>query len=424
MIRFLLKGLLRDPSRSLFPVITVTLGVMLTVVLYCWIQGLEGEFVKANAKFSTGHVKLATRAYAREADQFPNELAILGLDSIVHDLRHRYPHLLWSPRIRFGGLLDIPDQMGETRVQGPIVGFALELRGSDSAEVRLLNLDKALVQGYLPVHEGEALLSDDLARRFNVRVGETATLISTTRHGSMATANFIVTGPVRFGILQLDRGTMIADLRDMQVALDMSDAAGEILGFYPDELYREDGSNRIAADFNGRAPQIQDEFALEMVTLRNQAGLGQVLDLWEYLTTVLVLIFIAVMSIVLWNAGLMASLRRYGEIGMRLALGEAQGRIFRAMVAESVMVGIIGSILGTAIGLGISYYLEVIGIDVGSMLRNASILLVNVFRARVTPGAYLIGFIPGLTATILGTSIAGIGVFRRQTAQLVRELQS
>ena len=42
------------------------------------------------------------------------------------------------------------------------------------------------------------------------------------------------------------------------------------------------------------------------------------------------------MSIVLWNAGLIGSLRRYGEIGVRLAFGEDKGRLYRAMIVESL----------------------------------------------------------------------------------------
>ena len=69
-------------------------------------------------------------------------------------------------------------------------------------------------------------------------------------------------------------------------------------------------------------------------------------------------------------------------------------------------------------------YVQNTGIDIGSMMKNASIMLSNVVRARVTPVTYVIGFLPGLTATLLGTSVAGIGIFRRQTAHLTRELQS
>jgi putative ABC transport system permease protein len=216
----------------------------------------------------------------------------------------------------------------------------------------------------------------------------------------------------------------VADLADVQEALDMTDAAGEILGFTGDELYRDDLANRTAAVFNARISPSADEYAPVMVTLRNQGGLGQTLDVWEYLTGILVAIFVVVMSIVLWNAGLMASLRRYGEIGMRLALGEAKGRLYRAMLAESVMIGILGSILGSVLGVAIASYLQETGIEIGSMMKNASIMLANVLRARVTPTSYVIGFIPGLCATLLGTSIAGIGIYKRQTAQLAKELQS
>jgi len=424
MILFLWKGLIRDPSRSLFPVITVSVGVMLTVVLHNWIAGLEGELVKASARFTTGHLRVTTRAYALEEDQFPNDLALLGVDSLVRDLRQRYPGLLWSPRIRFGGLIDIPDTAGETRDQGPAVGFAVDLLGRETSEVRTLNLGQAIARGRLPARKGEALLSDEFAAKLGVGIGETATLVGATRHGSLATANFVVAGTVRFGITMLDRGTIIADIEDIREALDMSDAAGEVLGYFPDELYRDDEASGIAADFHRLLPDTAGEFAPVMVTLRNQAGLGQTLDVWSYLTGVLLLVFILVMSIVLWNAGLMAGLRRYGEVGLRLAMGEPKGRIYRAMLGESVMIGILGSALGTVLGLGVSFYLQETGIDVGSMMKNASIMLANVLRARVTPSSYVIGFVPGLTATLLGSSIAGIGIYRRQTAQLTKELQS
>ncbi len=424
MIFFLFKGLIRDPSRSLFPVVTVTVGVMLTVVLHSWIVGLEGELVKASARFATGHVKVTTRAYALEEDQSPNDLALLGVDSLVRILRQRYPAVQWSPRIRFGGLIDIPDDRGETRAQGPVAGFAVDLLQQGTPEVRTLNLGQALVRGRLPARKGEALLSDEFASRLGVGIGETATLVGATRHGSLATANFVVSGTIRFGITMLDRGTIIADIEDVRDALDMTDAAGEVLGYFADELYRDDEARRIAADFRQLSTDTLDEFAPIMVTLRNQAGLGQTLDVWGYLTGVLLLIFILVMSIVLWNAGLMAGLRRYGEIGLRLAMGEPKGRIYRAMLAESVMIGIIGSTFGTALGLGVAYYLQETGIDVGSMMKNASIMLANVLRARVTSSSYVIGFFPGLAATLLGSSVAGIGIYRRQTAQLAKELQS
>lgn len=41
MIRFVLKGVLRDRSRSLFPILIVAAGAMLTVFFYSYMQGEE-----------------------------------------------------------------------------------------------------------------------------------------------------------------------------------------------------------------------------------------------------------------------------------------------------------------------------------------------------------------------------------------------
>ncbi|MFH1715183.1 MAG: hypothetical protein ABH857_03195, partial [Elusimicrobiota bacterium] len=110
MIKFLIKGLLRDHHRSLFPVIMVSSGVFLTVFLYSWMGGVLSDFVRSYAQYNTGHVKITTRAYQEIADQTPNDLALLGTASLLETLKEKYPDMIWVPRIRFGGLLDVPDQ--------------------------------------------------------------------------------------------------------------------------------------------------------------------------------------------------------------------------------------------------------------------------------------------------------------------------
>ncbi len=51
MIRFLFKGIIRDKSRSLLPVIVVALGVFLTVFMSGWFQGIMGDMIDMNARF-------------------------------------------------------------------------------------------------------------------------------------------------------------------------------------------------------------------------------------------------------------------------------------------------------------------------------------------------------------------------------------
>ena len=423
MIRFLVKGLIRDRSRSLFPVLTVSAGVFLTVFLYSFMQGVFGDYVKANAQFDTGHVKIMTRAYKDVADQTPNDLAILGIEELLEQLRNTWEKMIWTPRIRFGGLLDIPDVHGETRSQGPVMGLGVDLLSPETSEIEILNLKNSIVQGNLPQKENEILISGEFAKKLGVKLGENATLLSSTMHGSMAMYNFKVVGIVRFGMTALDKSTIIADIKDVQAALDMTDGASEILGYSRDMVYAEDNMMKLAKEFNSKFSKEDDEFSPIMLYLGEQGGLGEYLNLGKSFGSIIVGIFVFAMSIVLWNSGLLNGLRRYGEIGVRLAMGEPKGSIYRRMIAESLVIGIFGSVMGTLLGIAISYYLQYTGIDFSNMMQKSSVLLSNEIRARVTPTSYVIGLLPGIIASAIGTMFAGIGIYRRQTSQLFKELE-
>jgi putative ABC transport system permease protein len=424
VIWFLLKGLLRDRTRSVFPVLMVTAGVAITVVYYAWLKGFESSIVQSTAHFHTGYVRVMTQAYAAEADQIPNDLSLTGADTLLAELRRTFPDLLWTPRIQFGGLLDIPDERGETKAQAPVIGMGVDLLSPDSPEWGILNVRSSVVRGRVPTAHREILISDDLAARLGIQVGQVATLISATMYGSMALANFTVVGTVRFGVGPMDRGgAVIADLRDVQAALDMENGAGGLLGFFRDDLYHESRADSVTNLFNARH-RSADQFAPVMGTLREQSGLS---DLLDYVTLVLngvTAFFVVAMSIVLWNAELMGSLRRYGEIGVRLALGEDKGHIYRAMLVESIAIGLVGSVLGTAVGLACAYALEVHGVNFGQFYKNGTMMVSDIVRAHVTVAASVIGFLPGLLATLLGTSVSGIGIYRRQTSQLFKELEA
>ncbi len=424
MIKFIIKGIVRDKSRSLFPVIMVSIGAFLSVVLYCWLQGVMGDMVRSTAEFDTGHVKVVNRAYQELMDQIPNDLALLEVDKLLQALKQKNNKIVWQARIRFGGVLDFPDKNGETKAQAPILGLAIDMLGSDSREGEILRLNKAVVRGRLPKAENEILVSDELAGKLDVHVGDTATLLSSTMNGSMAMYNFIIAGTIRFGITALDRSSVLADIQGIRKALDMDNAASEIVGYTKDHVYNDSAMKRLRNEFNQAYIGSQDRFSPVMLCLTDQRGMDQMVTMVNFLGSLLVAVFIAAMSIVLWNAGLMNGIRRYGEIGIRLAIGEPKGGIYRSMIIESLVIGIIGSVIGSILGLALSYYLQYRGFNLGDMMQRSSLLLTTEVRARVDAVSYFIGFIPGVGASIIGTCFAGIGIYRRQTSQLFKELES
>lgn len=424
MIRFLFKGLLRDRNRSLLPILVVTLGVTLTVFAYCYMNGVFGDMIEFTAKFSGGHVKIMTKAYSDSKDQMPNDLALLGVSELLEDLHKDYPAMEFVQRISFAGLLDSPDEFGETKKQGVVAGMAVDLLSEGTKEIDRLNLESSLRKGRFPEKPNEVLLSDEFAEKLEVGPGDQVTLISSTMYGGMSIKNFIVAGTIEFGVLFMDRSGMIADITGIQDALDMQDACGELLGYLDKSTYDDVEAMNIETTFNDKYYDPNDEFSPIMTRLRNEGFLAGFWDIIEGFVGILIFIFIFAMSIVLWNTGLIGGLRRYGEVGVRLAMGEEKGHIYRSMIYEAILIGIIGSSLGTLIGLGFSYWLQEVGLNVGDMMKSSTIMMPNIFRARIETPAYYLGFIPGLFSIVLGTMLSGIGIYKRKTASLFKELEN
>ena len=384
MIKFLYKGLLRDKNRSLYPIIVVALGVWLVVFFQAYINGFMGEWIDSSARFETGHVKIMTRAFEENSNQNPNDLAIIGVEEIKDQLTQDYPDMVWVERIHYGGLFDVPDEQGETRSQSPIFGFGVDLLSTETTEIARMNIESALTRGKMPEKSGEILISDDLATKLGVEIGGNATLLSSTMYGSMAMYNFIVSGTLTFGMQAMDRGAMIADINDIQLALDMENSAGQILGYLPNNIYDIEQAEIIKQNFNNAFNDSEDEFSPIMMQLKDIGMLGDYLYLTSSFSTIIATVFIILMSIVLWNVGLLGGIRRYGEVGLRLAIGEHKGHIYRSMIYESILIGIIGSIIGTALGLVFAYWLQVKGINIGDMMKNSTMMFPGFIHAKIT----------------------------------------
>jgi putative ABC transport system permease protein len=424
MIKFLFKGLIRDKSRSLLPVIVVAIGVMLTVTMHAYIKGFMGDTIEMNARFSNGHFKVITKAYAENMSQTPNDLALLNAGKLLNDLEKQFPEIDWAERIQFGGLIDSPDENGETQAQGPALGIGLDLLGAGTLEPERLNLVKSIVRGNMPRKSGEILISEKFSGKLKVNPGDDVTLIGSTMNGSMAIYNFTIAGTVSFGNEILDRGAIIADIEDVRIALDMFDATGEIIGFFQDGFYDDDSALEKSAIFNAAWSDNPDEYAPVMKSLSQQGSMGQYVNMSEYWANYVAFVFIIAMSLVLWNAGLLGGLRRYGEVGLRLAMGEEKSHVYRTLIYESVMIGIIGSVIGTIFGLFFAWLLQKYGINISKLMEGSSIMMPSTIRARITPVDYYLGFIPGLISTVIGTMLSGIGIYKRQTAKLFKELEA
>ena len=426
MIKFLTKGLLRDRSRSLFPVLVITLTVTLVIFTIGFMKGMMNNLLLDTAVILTGHEKIVTRAYNEESQLMPNDLALLDVDQLIHDLNQDYPDFFWSPRITFAGLLDVPDENGETKFQGPVIAFGIDFFSDKSRQVEIWKLESSLVSGKLPENRNDALISSKLANQLNLSAGESVTFIGSTMDNAFTTYNFNVSGTFNLRKGQTDKQMMLVDLSGARLALDMDNAASAIFGFTHSLYYDDESAVTLRTDYNTKSDSL-DIFSPFMLALRDGNQMGTMVDISEAMLAIMGGVFLVVVMVVLWNMGLMNGLRRYGEVGLRLAMGESKGQVYRSMISEAVIIGLTGTVIGTGTGLALTYYVQENGIDYTKgieALSNSSMVMPNIFYTQVTPDLFYIGFVPGVLATVLGTMLAGLAIYKREMAQLFKELET
>ena len=435
--------MLRDKHRSLLPSIVVTLGVFMTVAMFAYMKGVMGDMLNSTARLESGHVKITSLAYRGEIDILPNDLALEDGPQMLALLREDYPDLAWSERIKFGGLLDAFDENRETRAQVGVGGIGIDLFGPDAADRDRWDLKSGLRAGTLPQQPGDILMAERLAGNMGVTIGEEVTLISATVNGSMSLQNFHVTGLIEFGIPPMDRSMILADLNDVKLMLDMGNWSSEILGFFPLPYYDDVLAEALRDTFNTVhcdpvfmandtltfATNLDhdvsiDRFAPYMVSMLDDSHMREYYTYATKAGSIVSFVMIFAMGIVLWNTGLMGAIRRYAEMGLRLAVGESKGHVYRSLLVESVGVGLIGTVFGTILGLALGFYLQEVGINMGDMMKDSTMMMPTIIRARITPEAFYIGFFPGVVATLLGAGLSGLRIFKRDTASLFKELET
>ncbi len=428
MFSFMLKGVLRDRSRTLFPLLVVRSGVMIIVFMLAFMQGYTDSMIRQNARYDTGHVKIVTNAYAEILNQKPYDLGLLDIEDDLQTWIAEYPQLTFVQRITFGALLDVPDSEGNTRAQGDVMGFAIDLGynqppGTAIPEIEHMNLQRSLIKGNIPSRPGEIMLSDVAFEKLGLKIGDEVTLIGATAYGAMSFHNFAVSGTLDFGFEAMDRGGVIVDLEDIRHFLDMEGGSSEILGLFKDGKYSIKRAEALKQDFNSRFSDPEEEFAPVMLNLTDQNNMGTMLGMMDISMGTITAVFICILAIVLWNSGLMSSIRRYGEIGVRLAMGEKKNHIYFNLIGEAAIIGVIGSIIGTTLGLLISWYFNVYGLDMSAYNRESTIMSENIIYTSIDLKTTLYGFIPGVASTILGAMLAGIAIYKRKTSQLFKELE-
>ena len=109
---------------------------------------------------------------------------------------------------------------------------------------------------------------------------------------------------------------------------------------------------------------------------------------------------------------------RTGEFGTLQALGQRRRQIFRLIIAENVMLGLIGAALGVALGVGLAFAISRIGIPMppppGSNVGYVAFI-------RIVPSVLAVAFVIGAMSTVLGSLLPARRLTRVAVVDALRE---
>lgn len=432
MIRWILKGIMRDKTRSLFPFMVVTVGVTLLIFLLGWMEGIFNGMLEITAKLDTGQLRFVNKPFYEEEHLNPLDRSLAAQNQTLKWLREKGdPRIQWAPRIRWGAIMDVPDEKGETRSQTPAIGMAVQMLDKNSPERERLGLKKSLIAGEIPSRSMEMLMGYKLAEALELKLGDTVTLLGQNFDGGMATDNYKVVGFLRFGTASMDKKMALIDLADAQRTFYMEDMVTDLLGFFPRNInyknydrFKAEIVSQLAAFKNNPPREWASDDEPILLSVLDQRNLRDLAGKFELIKKIIVGVFTFIMVLVLWNAGLLNGVHRYGEMGLLLALGETHGKLMILMALEALMIGVIGSAAGCLIGGGIVYYLQEVGVDMGALFEQTGMMISDVMRAQFSYQAFLFAVIPGIAASVLGNLIANLAIYQRSEANLFRELEA
>ena len=268
-------------------------------------------------------------------------------------------------------------------------------------EPRVSTLPDMISQGrYLRASDAhEIVLGSLLARNLKVGPGDEVTFLGSARDGSFAAAVATVVGIVHSGMDDVDRNLAQVPLGWFQRVFAMGDRGHAIVL----RVHHLDQVDAAVAALRAALPAGESLVVLDWETLQpglRQAITSDMASAWFMYAVLIVLVAFSVL-----NTQLMSVLERTREFGVMLALGMRPSRLARLVAMETGLLGLLGLVLGIALGALLTAYLGHVGFTYPGMDDMAARFHLP---ARMYPRVNLLSLCWGPTRVFVGAMLAAL----------------
>jgi ABC-type lipoprotein release transport system permease subunit len=376
-------------------------GIALSVAFMVWIlgfmEGWMGTMVQGATAVETGQVQVHTRAFAenpRVYRSFPADSETLRVLSSVDGV------VAVSPRVRLNGLIGHEEKSQVGRILG--VDPALEAEATPVASAVQDGRWLAQTPPEYPAPR-EVVLGSGMATQLRVGPGDELVVFVEAADGSMGNDLLQVVGVVRTHNTAVDRMTAYMHLEDARYLAALEGEVHELAVRTENLLGAEITAGLVAtalgAGLTSEAPEMEEGPGSENALLVRPwqeilPSIYQMLTISRSSNWITYLLIYLVAAIGLVNTQRMSALERRREFGVLMAIGMRPRKMFRMILTESFVLGTLGGLIGTIVGLAVTWYHATAGLDLALFTDQGEFTVMGVaftgkIYAILTPVAAL-----------------------------------
>ena len=344
-IRMGFRNLARSPGRTGLSLLAVSFGVVAVIMAGGFIEWAYWAMREAAIQSGLGHLQVSGAGFRDHgaADPYRHllpeddpRLAALRVNPEVRDV---------APRLLFAGLASRGDAT---------VSFIGE--GVDPAAEEQVSRVLAVTAGQnlSPTAPDEVVLGQGLAAALGVGVGDTVVLLVRTPAGGMNGLELTVRGLITREIKAYDNAAV-------RMPLDTARRLTRVRGshLWVVRLERTEQAGPVAE----RLRRPLADSGLELATWTElSAYYRSAVALFSRQLLVIELIIGTIIVLSMSNVLVMSVLERTGEIGTMMAMGNRRRDVVGLFMAEGLLLGLAGGILGAIAGVALSHAVSAVGI--------------------------------------------------------------
>jgi putative ABC transport system permease protein len=345
------RNVWRNPRRTILTVGAITFAGVLLVFMLSFQFGSYETMINTAVKISTGHLQIQAEKYVEKNSI---HFVIPHPEQITAILNHIPEVAAYALEAQTFALISSND-----RTYGAVV------TGVDpQRETKVSRIQKLVRKGnFLTADDvNQAVVGSLLAKNLRVTVGDELTLLGQGRDGSIAATVVRVKGIFSSGIDAFDRSTIEIPLTTFQQVFSMGDAVHAVV-IIAKSLSDVSGAK---AAIQAALSDLDSGVALKTLDWQElMPGLRQAIEMDLVSGLIFYGLLIIVVAFSILNTFLMAIFERTKEFGVMMAIGTTPRRLTKVLLIESMSMTAVGILAGILLGIGVTYYFQIHGLDFG-----------------------------------------------------------